>query len=200
MSQKLLQVSNNSSPKSSLLTTSRSNSSENIDFFQQRTNDESINKRFNIRKIQQQNIPLFRFISATGSEKMDAENTSQQTQLQQEQDIKQEKTDSRFEVAKVDEIQPLIKKSDKTQETRFSSNTVNYYDNDDDDAHEDQVTKKCYTVNYDSKEKISSITFNCGSKLIASYVSCCDDFKNITFYKKLLAEYLGKILFYLFKL
>jgi hypothetical protein len=189
MSQKLLQISDNSSPKSSLLTTSRSNSSENIDFFLQ-TNDESISKRFNIKKNQQQNIPLFKFISASGSEKMDAENSSQQL----EQEIKQEKTDSRFEVAKVDEIQPLLTKSDKIQET---SKNINYYYTDNDNYDKaDKLATKCYNVTYDSNEKISSITFNCGAKFIASYVGCCDDLKNITFYKKLLAEYLGKKILY----
>jgi hypothetical protein len=65
--------------------------------------------------------------------------------------------------------------------------------NDDEDEEEDDETPTCIRVNYNKRNEARSITVNCGSPTANTYMSCFNDIKSLSFYKKLIAEYLGML-------
>jgi hypothetical protein len=64
-------------------------------------------------------------------------------------------------------------------------------DDDDDDDDNEDMANECIRLNYNRNKEAKSVTINCGSPTLNSYMNCCNDIKSFTFYKKLVAEYIG---------
>ena len=64
-------------------------------------------------------------------------------------------------------------------------------DNDECDDEDEDMDNECIRLNYNRNKQAKSVTINCGSPTLNSYMNCCNDIKSLAFYKKLLAEYIG---------
>lgn len=52
----------------------------------------------------------------------------------------------------------------------------------------------CVKINYNRRNKAKSVTCTLGATTLNSYMNCFNDIKSLTFYKKLIAEYIGNFI------